>query len=438
MTPRPRILLVPDSLYWATANIAREIAAHNPGYRFETQSEPVVASLLQRFAGYPRRFDAVHFLLPHAASRLAGFFREDAAIVSTLHHIETERCTASLPDSDAVMVGTTQWRDRLLELGLPAEQIVHVRYGVDAELFRPPAAEERRAVRRELGLPADAFVVGFCGKRSPRKGVETFLEGLRRLSSRLPRAACLLMGPGWEGMVRARADEGLPWVHSPFAVEKRRLAAVYRALDVLWVTSSIEGAPLPVLEAMATEVPCVSTRVGIPLDVIVDGENGFLVDFDDAEAFCDRSLRLATEQGMAESMAAAARATVLRTCQWSQTMPGATALYERALERFRERSPRAGSSGESSLAAQELPSDLRRWVAGREDLQYSRFLLGRREYGPADELAMRAVRANPRDWRLWLHAGKAKMELALRALHLNPRDLKLWLYTWRTRLRGAR
>lgn len=433
----PRVLLVPDSLYWAAAEIAREIAANNPGYRFETQSEPVLTSLLNRFDDYPDYFDVVHFLLPHAASRLAHFFETRTAVVVTLHHIESERCTEYLPESDGVMVCTTQWRDELSKLGVRDELIVQVPYGVDAKLFQPAARDERRRVRRELGLPGDAFVVGYSAKRSERKGIEVLLEGLVQLSSRLPGLVCLLMGPGWSGVDQEVIAAGVRCVRFPFAVDKRRLAAAYRSLDVLWVTSRIEGGPLPVLEAMATAVPCISTPVGIPLDVIVDGENGFLVAFDKAEAFCARSLRLAHDPTLYARLAAAARRTVLHGWQWSQTVPRASDLYERAITRFRARSPRGEAPLTGSRSAEQLPAGLRRWIAGQEHLQYSRLLLNRREYDSAAELALRALRADPRDPRLWAYASRTRLELLLRNLRANPRDLKLWLHLRRKRGRQS-
>lgn len=432
---RPRVLLVADSLYWAAAAIGREIAAHNPGYRFEIQSEPVLAAMLKRSGDYPEYFDVVHFLLPHAASRLGHHFQRRTAVVTTLHHIEGDSCTDALEPSDAVMVGATQWKSEVLALGLLEEQVVHVPYGVDVGVFRPAADGERRRVRGELGLPADAFVLGYCAKRSERKGVDVLLEALRRLAPKLPGLACLFMGPGWEGVVREQVAAGLPCVHFPFTVDARRLARAYRALDVLWVTSRIEGAPLPVLEAMATGVPCVSTPVGIPLDVIVNGENGFLVPFDDPEALCRHTLRLAADPSLRAALSAGARRTVEESCQWSQTTPRASELYERALRRFHAAGRMHRPAGERPRATRELPEAWRRWIEGREHYLYSKFLLNRREYGSAEELAVRAVRTNPRDLRLWLHALVTKLELALRAVRANPRDLKLWLHLQRRKLR---
>ena len=432
-TKRPRVLLVPDSLYWAAMVIAKEIAANNPGFRFETQSEPVLTTLLERFADYPRYFDVVHFLLPHAASRLAHYFEKTTAVVTTLHHIETEYCTDSLGGADAVMVGTTQWRDKLVEYGLPTEKLFHLPYGVDTTLFRPACGQERRRLRRELGLPTDAFVVGYCGKNSKRKGVDVLLDGLRRLTAELPRAVCILLGPGWSGLVA----EGLPLVRLPFTIDRRRLAEFYRAMDVLWVTSRIEGGPIPVLEAMASGVPCISTRVGIPLDVVVDDENGFLVPFDDPEAFCETSIRLAVDDELREGVAGRARATVVRDCQWSQVMPMASDLYERSRSRFQQRARQGGYPVVESLSDRDLPGAWRQWSEGREHHSYSTFLLNRREYASAAQLAWLAWRSNPRDLKLWLHAVRASAELTLRALRLNPRELKFWLHLKRQKIRSG-
>ncbi len=69
-----------------------------------------------------------------------------------------------------------------------------------------------------------------------------------------------------------------------------RLREVYASADVWLSTSRREGFGLPALEAMACRTPLVSTRYGGPADFVRDGENGFLVDVDDAEALAARAL----------------------------------------------------------------------------------------------------------------------------------------------------
>ena len=62
-----------------------------------------------------------------------------------------------------------------------------------------------------------------------------------------------------------------------------RSSQAYEAIDVCLVTSRDEGGPRAVLEAMATGIPLVTTRVGQASDLVRHGENGWLVDVEDVD-----------------------------------------------------------------------------------------------------------------------------------------------------------
>jgi glycosyltransferase involved in cell wall biosynthesis len=111
---------------------------------------------------------------------------------------------------------------------------------------------------------------------------------------------------------------------------------IYSQCDVWICASRSEGFYLPMLEAMACRCPVVSTRVGGPIDTIVEGENGFLVDVEDHDALAQRLievLRLSADRW--QKMSDAAYATACR-----YTWQDAAALMEAALERAIEGSRR--------------------------------------------------------------------------------------------------
>jgi glycosyltransferase involved in cell wall biosynthesis len=87
--------------------------------------------------------------------------------------------------------------------------------------------------------------------------------------------------------VRRELDKlGVPHRHV-LARTRAELGRAYHDADVCLVTSRQEGGPKSVLEAMATGVPVVSTRVGQAAELIVDGHNGLLAAVDDVEALAD-------------------------------------------------------------------------------------------------------------------------------------------------------
>jgi glycosyltransferase involved in cell wall biosynthesis len=124
-----------------------------------------------------------------------------------------------------------------------ARRVEVVPMGVDAERFRPPSPEERRAARAALAIPEGARVAVFVGDDTPAKGRPDFSAAVERL------------GPPWRGLVVA----GLPPAEVP-----RRL----HAADVFCLPSRGEGGPIAVMEALACGLPVVATRVGLVPELV--------------------------------------------------------------------------------------------------------------------------------------------------------------------------
>ena len=165
--------------------------------------------------------------------------------------------------------------------------------GIDVETCsRSARAETRAAARRALGLPESAFVVGSFQKDGvgwgeglePKliKGPDVLLAVAERLRERVPELAFLVTGPA-RGYVRAGLERlGIPHRHV-LLPDVDAVAQAYDAIDVCLVTSRDEGGPRAVLEAMATGVPLVTTRVGQAVDLVRHGENGWLVEVEDVD-----------------------------------------------------------------------------------------------------------------------------------------------------------
>ena len=159
----------------------------------------------------------------------------------------------------AIVVGSEAARRAHVALGYHPGRMVLIPNGFDTAVFRPDAAARAR-VRRELGIAADAPVVGMVARLHPDKGHPLFLEAAVRVAAADLDAVFVLCGggvtaaglplpPGLEGRVRllgVRDD----------------VPAVLAACDVAVSASRSEGFPNAVGEAMACAVPCVATDVG--------------------------------------------------------------------------------------------------------------------------------------------------------------------------------
>ena len=217
-----------------------------------------------------------------------------------------------------IQVTHAEMRELVLEAGADPEKVVTIPIGIDLGAFSTADASTRAAVRADLDLPESAFVVGSFQKDGvgfgrglePKlvKGPDVLVEALRILRDAVPELHVLLSGPA-RGYVTRRLDElSIPYRHVIEAVYAR-IGRLYHALDAYVVPSRQEGGPKGVLEAMASGVPVVTTRVGQAAEIVRHEENGYLVDVEDAEALGAWLGHVAARPGELARVAAAGRAT---------------------------------------------------------------------------------------------------------------------------------
>lgn len=170
-------------------------------------------------------------------------------------------------------------------LGYSAEKLVVIPNGFDLDRFRPDP-DARLAVRRELGLPDGAPVIGLLARFHPQKGHRVFVEAAALLHAHRPDAHFLLAGDG----VTIENPELTGWIdaaglHGRCHLLGRRgdVARLHASLDLATSSSvAVEAFSLVVGEAMACGVPCAVTDVGD--SALLVGETGRVVPADDPVA----------------------------------------------------------------------------------------------------------------------------------------------------------
>lgn len=215
---------------------------------------------------------------------------------------------------DGLVVPCEISKRALLSIGIPEEKITTIPLGVDLERFAAVEANERAQIRRELGIPENAFCIGSFQKdgagweegREPKliKGPDVIVDVVERLFSSRPELFVVITGPA-RGYVKERLDEiGVPYMHR-FLDNYHDVVKFYQTLDLYLITSRAEGGPKALLESWACGVPVVSTRVGMPADLVENRRNGLLADVDDVATLAgyvdamieDRSLWNTCRQG---------------------------------------------------------------------------------------------------------------------------------------------
>jgi len=171
-------------------------------------------------------------------------------------------------------------------LGFFVERGCVIPNGVDPALF-VPSAEARRSVRGELGVPADALLIGLICRYHPQKDHPNFLRAAAILARKWPDVRFVLAGydvnrqnPALMELVSALDLDSR--IH--MLGERNDMPRLTAALDIATSSSSYgEALALALAEAMACEVPCVVTDVGD--SALLVGPTGVIVPPSDSEAF---------------------------------------------------------------------------------------------------------------------------------------------------------
>lgn len=180
---------------------------------------------------------------------------------------------------------------------------LHLPNAVDTERFCPRLQHD---ARRQLGLPTTGFVVGTVSRLVPQKSVEVFLEAVRQL----PDVTALVVGTGpSEADLRRRFGDLGNWVR--FLGARSDVPVYLNALDVFVLSSSWEGQPIALLEALASGVPCVATETAGSRETLEGGALGRLVPIGDAAELATAIRQLCNDSVCRQQMAQRGRTAMI-------------------------------------------------------------------------------------------------------------------------------
>lgn len=217
-------------------------------------------------------------------------------------------------------------RSQAMRLSDPAHwrKIDVARLGVDTSTYAPRTAKT-----------AGAFHILCVGRLVAAKGQYVLVDAARRLAAdkRDFRVTIVGAGPEERGLRAAVRDAGLEQhVTLAGALNQEQVRRLYEEADAFVLPSFAEGIPVVLMEAMASGVPCVTTRItGIP-ELIRSDDEGLLVAPSDAEALADAIARLIDDPGLRARIGAAARRRVDADFHLERNTARLGSLFARHLE----------------------------------------------------------------------------------------------------------
>lgn len=205
-------------------------------------------------------------------------------------------------------------RDFLIEKRhVPAERVRLIWNGAPLEEFSTTPEAAGRELRRTLGFADDEVVIGSVGRLSAQKGHRYLIEAMARVAAEEAGVRLLVVGDGDEEPALRSQTEALSLTDRVcFAGYRSDIPAVLSALDVLVISSTYEGTPLALFEAMAAGKAIVSTAVDGCQEVLEDGVSALLVPPGDTHALAAAVLKTVRERPLRRALSEQARAASRR------------------------------------------------------------------------------------------------------------------------------
>jgi glycosyltransferase involved in cell wall biosynthesis len=216
------------------------------------------------------------------------------------------------------MVGVSRaTAESMLTAGLPPRRVYHVSNALDLESSRWNPNTDGSGVRAELGIAADAPVIGVVSRLFVWKGHTYLVNAMRKVADAVPEARLVIVGDddlrahpngtSYRAELEALVDRlGLreQVIFQPFRTD---IPAVMAAFDVFAMPSWDEPFGMVYLEAMALKKPVVAWAFGGPLEIVVDGETGYLPERGDMDGLAEALLWLVRDPDLRKRMGEAGR-----------------------------------------------------------------------------------------------------------------------------------
>ena len=216
--------------------------------------------------------------------------------------------------------------------GLPTEKVRVIPNGVDYAAFANCSQIwDRQTVNGRI--PQDAPIVLFVGRLSPQKAPEVFLEALATIFQQHPEAHAVLVGEGpLQASLEQQADDLSIRDRTHFLGRRGDIPALMKSATLLVLPSRWEGMPNVVLEAMASGLPVVATRVDGTAELIENERTGLLISPDNCSELVSAMDRLLANTKLRKDVADSAQHYISKGFTWNRIAAEYAGLFKNLID----------------------------------------------------------------------------------------------------------
>lgn len=217
--------------------------------------------------------------------------------------------------SGAIVAGSRERQQHFLSTNfVRRRKVIRIPFGIHMDRFRPDPLVGG-AVRNALGLSPGTFVIGAAGHFGPEKGIDVVVRAFQKLVAAplsVP-AVLVVLGSGTveqqeKMQALARSVPSAPILFPGFHGDMPRWL---QAFNLFVHAPRLEAFGLVLVEAMATQLPIIATRVGGVPDIVREGQTGLLVAPEAPEELAGAMGRLIRDSGLRHALAEQARKVAL-------------------------------------------------------------------------------------------------------------------------------
>ncbi|NME05828.1 N-acetyl-alpha-D-glucosaminyl L-malate synthase BshA [Psychrobacillus sp. BL-248-WT-3] len=284
----------------------------------------------------------VHYAIPHAVCAILAkdMANSDIGIVTTLHGTDitvlgydsslTGAIQYGIEKSDVVTAVSTSLVKQTRELITTKKDIETIYNFVDEREYHKKDANNLKEL---LGIKENEKVVIHVSNFRKVKHVPDVVKSFELMHKEVP-AKLLLVGDGPEKHPVMEYVKGKPIEKDVlFLGKQENVSELYSISDLMLLLSEKESFGLVLLEAMACEVPCIGTAVGGIPEVIIPGENGYLVPLGDIDSVAEYGLKILKDPHLHNQLKKRAVQIVKERFSSSQIVDQYEEMYERVAKK---------------------------------------------------------------------------------------------------------
>ncbi len=218
--------------------------------------------------------------------------------------------------ADEILVPYPELQDYLRREGVKS-MVTVARLGVDIDSFTP--TQNKEEWKRKMGLDPHRKVIGYVGRISKEKNVGVLLDAfrrLKRLGKGAEEASLLLVGDGPRKQKKVCAH--IPHCQVTGFVDN--VQDYLKAMDIFVMPSSTETTSLATLEAMASGLPVITTKIGFMQNYIINGYNGTFFSRNEPAMLAAKIDKLLQEKELRRRLGRNARKTVAYSFSWERSI----------------------------------------------------------------------------------------------------------------------